>query len=93
MLLNEFLKEHKRVEKLQSTVAKQETAIAQQQREFHATTTRQENEIREFTASLEEQAAQIQQVSAEVQMTKSARPAAGRICRGGPATQVVLNNQ
>jgi septal ring factor EnvC (AmiA/AmiB activator) len=92
MLLNEFLKEHKRVEELESTVAKQETTIAQQQREFQATTTRQENEIREFTASLEKQAAQIQKLSTQVQITKFARPAAGRIRRAGPATEVVLNN-
>jgi septal ring factor EnvC (AmiA/AmiB activator) len=72
MLLNEFLKEHKRVEELESTVAKQEAAIAQQQREFQATATRQENKIREFNASLEEQTAQIQKLCAQVQMTKSA---------------------
>jgi hypothetical protein len=93
MLLNEFLKEHQRIEELEFTVAKQKAAIAQQQREFQATTTRQENQVREFNATLEEQAAQIQKLSARVQTTKSARPAAGRICRGGPATQVVLNNQ
>jgi hypothetical protein len=93
MLLNEFLKEHKRVVELQSTVTKQEAAITQQQREFQATTKRDENEIRKFTASLEGQAAQIQKLSAEVQITKSARPAAGRIGRGESATEVVLNNQ
>jgi hypothetical protein len=93
MLLNEFLKEHKRVEELHATVAKQEAAIAQQQREFRATTNREENEIREFIASLEEHAAQIQKLSAEIQMTKSAHPVARRICRGKPATEVVLNNQ
>jgi hypothetical protein len=93
MLLNEFLKEHKRVVELQSTVAKQEAAIAQQQREFQATAKRDEDEIRKFTASLEEQAAQIQKLSAEVRITKSARPAAERIGRGESATDLVLNNQ
>ncbi len=92
MLLNEFLKEHKRFEELESTIAKQETTIAQQQREFQATTTRRENEIREFIASLEKQAAQIQKLSTQVQITKFARPAAGRIRPAGPATEVVLNN-
>jgi septal ring factor EnvC (AmiA/AmiB activator) len=79
MLLNEFLKEHKRVEELESAVAKQETAIAQQQREFQATITWQENQVRQFDAALGEQAAQIKKLSAQVQLTK-------------PATKVVVNN-
>ena len=80
MLLNEFLKEHKRVEELEFTVAKQETDIAQQQREFQATARRHENEIRELTASLREEAAQIQKVTVQFQVSK-------------PTTKVVLNNQ
>ena len=68
MLLNEFLKEHKKVETQQTTIeqlkckaAKQETTIA---------------ELKEgvgvLTAQLKEQAAQIQKVSAKVEMTKPA---------------------
>ena len=86
MLLNEFLKEHERVEglkskadeqaatvaDLKSTVAKQEATIAQQQKGFRTAIARQENEIRELTASLREQAAQIQKVSTEVEMSKPA---------------------
>ena len=34
MLLNEFLKEHRTVQELKSTVAKQEATIAQQQKDF-----------------------------------------------------------
>src|SRR4029077_9128100 len=48
MLLNEFLKEHRKVEELTSKLAKQDAIIAQQQEEFRATTIRQENEIHEL---------------------------------------------
>jgi Chaperone of endosialidase len=38
MLLNEFLKEHKRVEEQQSKIEKQEAAIARQQKQIEALT-------------------------------------------------------
>ena len=60
MLLNEFLKEHKKVQALEATVAQQQKGM----------------EV--LTAQLKEQAAQIQKVSAQVQMSK-------------PAPQVVAN--
>jgi uncharacterized coiled-coil protein SlyX len=69
MLLNEFLKEHKKVEELKSIVAKQEATAAQQQ-----------TEIKTLTASLKEQASQIQKVSAQVELSKA-------------ATQMAVNNQ
>src|SRR5207253_2824593 len=68
MLLNEFLKEHRMVQELKSIVAKQEATAAQQQ-----------TEIKALTASLKEQAAQIQKVSAQIGVTK-------------PAPQVLVNN-
>jgi len=78
MLLNEFLKEHKKVEAQQATItdlksaaSKQEATIVQQQKEFRAATARQENEIRELTASVREQAAQIQKVSAQIEICQS----------------------
>ncbi len=61
MLLNEFLKEHKRVQALQSKVEKQETVIAQQQKGMEV-----------LTAQLKEQAAQIQKVSAQLETSKPA---------------------
>jgi uncharacterized coiled-coil protein SlyX len=76
MLLNEFLKEHRKVEEqeasiiqLKSTAAKQEATIVQQQRGVDA-----------VTARLNEQAAQIQKVSAQLEASK-------------PAPQTVLNDQ
>jgi hypothetical protein len=62
MLLNEFLKEHKKVQALEATVAQQQKGM----------------EV--LTAQLKEQAAQIQKVSAQLEMTK-------------PATKVVAGNQ
>jgi Chaperone of endosialidase len=64
MLLNEFLKEHKKVEELKS--------------EFQATVAKQQKEIKTLTTRLEEQAAQIQKVSAQLEASK-------------PAPQVVSN--
>ena len=52
MLLNEFLKEHKKVEELKS--------------DFQATVAKQQKEIQTLTARLEEQAAQIQKVSVQL---------------------------
>jgi len=53
MLLNEFLKEHRTVQELKSTVAKQEAIITQQQKRMEA-----------VIARLENQESQIEKVSA-----------------------------
>ena len=58
MLLNEFLKEHRNVEKLQN--------------DFQNTVAQQQKEIRALTAQLKEQASQMQKVSAQVQTNKPA---------------------
>jgi uncharacterized coiled-coil protein SlyX len=80
MLLNEFLKEHRKVEELKSTAAKQEATItqlkstvAQQQKDFQATAAHQQTQIEALTAGL-------QKVSAQVEMSR-------------PAPQMALNNQ
>jgi hypothetical protein len=62
MLLNEFIKEHRTVQDLKATVAKQEAAIAS------------------LTASLKRQASQIQRVTTEVALSKT-------------ASQTIVNNQ
>ena len=68
MLLNEFLKEHRKMQQqeetitqVKSTMAKQEAIIAQQQKE-----------ITVVTASLKEQASRIEKVSAQFQVSKPA---------------------
>jgi Chaperone of endosialidase len=58
MLLNEFLKEHKKVEQLKN--------------DFQATVAQQQKEIESLTAQLKEQAAQIQKVSAQLEASKPA---------------------
>jgi len=69
MLLNEFLKEHGKVEELASTVAKQQATIAQQRRDLQAKIGELESTI---TAQLKEQAEQIQKVSAQIETSRSA---------------------
>ena len=65
MLLNEFLKEHRKLEELQATVA-------QQSKDSEATATRQQREIEALTATVNEQAVQIQKVSARLEASKPA---------------------
>ena len=80
MLLNEFLKEHRTVQELKSTVAKQEATIARQQEDSQITATQQRKEIKALTASLKEQASQIAKVSVQIEANK-------------PAPQMVAENQ
>jgi hypothetical protein len=61
MLLNEFLKEHKKVEDQQATIAELKSTVRQQQKGMEV-----------LTAQLKEQVAQIQKVSARVEMSKPA---------------------
>ena len=61
MLLNEFLKEHRKVEEQNGKQQKLEATVAQQQKE-----------IQDLRASLKEQAAQIQKVSKKVQASETA---------------------
>ena len=60
MLLNEFLKEHKKVEEQQASIADLKSTVALQQKEMQV-----------VTAQLKEQAAQIQKVSAQVEVNKA----------------------
>jgi trimeric autotransporter adhesin len=74
MLLNEFLKEHKKVEEQQINITQLNSKLANQA----ATIAQQQKVMEVFTAQLKEQAAQIQKVSAQLEMSK-------------PAPQVVAN--
>ena len=94
MLLNEFLKEHRRVEEqarqvkedeatimqLKSRAAKQEVAIADQQKSFEMISAKQAKQIETLFNTLQEQALQIQKVSA-------------RLAAGQSAPRVVINDQ
>jgi hypothetical protein len=61
MLLNEFLKEHRKVEAQAASIAELKSTVAQQQRGMEV-----------LTAQLKEQAAQIQKVSAQLEFNKPA---------------------
>ena len=61
MMLNEFLKEHKKVEEQQTSIADLKSTVASQQKEMQV-----------LTAQLKEQASQIQKVSAQLEASKPA---------------------
>ncbi len=73
MLLNEFLKEHRKMEKQETTISQLRSTVAQQQKDFQAT-------VAQLTARLDEQASQIQKVSAQLEVNRQ-------------TPQVVSNNQ
>ena len=64
MLLNEFLKEHRRVEELKS-------AMAQQRKDFEVAIAHQREITESVVARLNEQEARIQKVNAQIEMAKS----------------------
>ena len=68
MLLNEFLKEHRTVQELKATAAKQNAAIV----DLNSTVAQQQNEVKALAATLKQQADQIQKVSAQLATTRPA---------------------
>src|SRR6478736_6142414 len=68
MLLNEFLKEHKKVEELQATITRLNSKVASQA----AIIAQQQKGMEILTAQLKEQAAQIQKVRAQLELGKDA---------------------
>jgi DNA gyrase/topoisomerase IV subunit B len=72
MLLNEFLKEHKKVEAQSHKIEEQETTIVQLKKDFQVTSAQQQKEIQFLSAQLREQAAQIQKVSAQIELNRPA---------------------
>jgi len=75
MLLNEFLKEHRKVEEQEATIAQLKSAALKQE----AVNAKQRKGMEVLTASMKEQASQIQKVSAQFELSKL-------------APQVVVNN-
>jgi uncharacterized coiled-coil protein SlyX len=68
MLLNEFLKEHRKVEEQEATITQVKSTVANQE----TTIVQQQKEIKALTASLKEQASQIQKVSDQLELSKPA---------------------
>jgi hypothetical protein len=93
MLLNEFLKEHKKVQdlkstaatqeatigSLKSTVARQEARSAQQEKDFRLAIAQQQKKMEVLTTQLKEQSAQIRKVRAQAEINR-------------PSTKVVASN-
>ena len=69
MLLNEFLKEHKKVEEQQTNITQLNAKMANQA----ALIAQQQKGMELLTAQLKEQAAQIQKVSAQLELNKPAQ--------------------
>jgi hypothetical protein len=100
MLLNEFLKQHKafleeqhKVQEQQAAITQLQSTVAQQEKDFPAA-------VAQLTKRLDEQASQIQKVSAQVAAAtpsgggvEATRFATGRIRGGGQVPQTVSNNQ
>ena len=72
MLLNEFLKEHNKVEEQQVTITELKLTLAQQRKDFEMAIARQQKEMDALTAQLKEQTAQIQKVRAQVELNRPA---------------------
>ena len=60
MLLNEFLKEHKKVEEQQATIAELKSTVVQQQKGFESKLTKQEKQIEALSAGLQKVSAQLE---------------------------------
>jgi len=67
MLLNEFLKEHKKVEEQQSTIAKLKSTVAQQQKSFQSRLAEEEKQMAALAWGL-------QNVSAQIEMSRPSSP-------------------
>jgi hypothetical protein len=65
MLLDEFLKEHRKVEQQEAAIAQLKSTVAQQQKDLQAT-------VAQLTRRLDEQASQIQKVSAQLEVNRQA---------------------
>jgi hypothetical protein len=65
MLLNEFLKEHKKVEEQSCKIQEQEATIVQLKQDFAAT-------VAQLSARLDEHTSQIQKVSVQIELSKPA---------------------
>ena len=68
MLLNEFLKEHRKVEEQEAAITQVKSNVSKQE----ATIALQQQEIKALTASLKEQASKIQKVSDQLELNKPA---------------------
>jgi len=83
MLLNEFLKEHRKVEDQERRLHQQETTLAQQQKEFASTIAQQQKQIEALTTGLQKVSAQLEASKPAEQMRANGRPQSRKVA---PAT-------
>jgi septal ring factor EnvC (AmiA/AmiB activator) len=69
MLLNEFIKEHHKVQEQEAAIADLRSTMAQQRKDFETTMAQEQEQLQALTASLKEQASQIQKVSAQIEVS------------------------
>ena len=86
MLLNEFLKAHRKMEEQQVT-------ITQLKKDLQATASHHQEQIEELTEGLQKVSALLAAASPSQGGLQVSKFATGRIRRGGPAPQTALNNQ
>jgi hypothetical protein len=81
MLLNEFLKEHRKVEEQEATITQLKSTVAQQQKDFQSGLAQQQKDFQAAAAHQQEQiealTAGLQRVSAQVEMSRPAPQMAG----------------
>ena len=80
MLLNEFLKEHRKVEIQEGRIREQESSIARLKNEFEKLNAQQQKEMQLLRQQVKQQAVQTKRVTADEEMRDSV-----------PAAQVVVN--
>jgi hypothetical protein len=71
MLLNEFLKEHRKVEKQQTIIAELKSILATLSTNFEVTATKQQKEIQALTAGLQKVSAQVGMNALAMKVTSS----------------------
>ena len=80
LLLNEFLKEHRKVQEQEATIAELKSVAAKQE----MINAQQERETKALAATLREQASQIQKVSAQLELEKASAQTVANVSKPTP---------
>jgi uncharacterized coiled-coil protein SlyX len=75
MLLNEFLKEHRKVEEQHGTITELKSTVAQQKKDFQATAAHHQKQIEALTAGLQKISAQLAAASPSRSGPEASKPA------------------
>src|SRR4029077_5108586 len=92
MLLNEFLKEHCKVEEQQAIITELKSAVARQQRDFQATAARQQKQIEALTAGLQKVSDQLAAASPSGGGLEASELAPQTVCLPAVASRESGNN-